>query len=95
MKKYESPILAVIEVDEKDIISTSPGTSTSIQDESDGIWNLDVGNIMSYNTRLNILLTMVFFAYGLLFAILLLAISFPATRPRTKPLGLFGLLSEK
>ena len=44
MKKYETPILTVIEVDEKDIIATSSGTMTSIQEESDGIWNLDVGN---------------------------------------------------
>lgn len=41
MKKYINPEFEVIEVAAKDIITTSPGTETSTQDNNDGIWDLE------------------------------------------------------
>ena len=43
MKKYNNPELEIIELEAKDIITTSPGTETTPKDESDGIWDLDIG----------------------------------------------------
>ena len=43
MKKYINPELEVIELEAADIITTSPGTETTPKDESDGIWDLDIG----------------------------------------------------
>ena len=43
MKKYLFPELEIIELDAVDIITTSPGTETTPKDESDGIWDLDLG----------------------------------------------------
>ena len=43
MKKYENPKFEVIELSVSDIITTSPGTETSIQDETDGVWGINVG----------------------------------------------------
>ena len=43
MKKYINPELEVIELKANDIITTSPGTETTPKDESDGIWDLDLG----------------------------------------------------
>ena len=43
MKKYITPELEVIELEAADIITTSPGTETTPKDESDGIWDLDLG----------------------------------------------------
>ena len=40
MKKYENPILDIVEISEDDIITTSPGTETTPKDENDGIWDL-------------------------------------------------------
>lgn len=41
MKEYVTPELELIELDEKDIITTSPGTETTPKDENDGIWDLN------------------------------------------------------
>ena len=41
MKEYVTPELELIELDEKDIITTSPGTETTTKDENDGIWDLN------------------------------------------------------
>lgn len=43
MKEYVTPELELIELDEKDIITTSPGTETTPKDENDGIWDLNAG----------------------------------------------------
>ena len=43
MKRYENPKFEVVELKINDIITTSPGTETSIQDETDGSWDLNVG----------------------------------------------------
>ena len=43
MKKYNNPELEIIKLDVIDIITTSPGTETTPKDESDGIWDLDLG----------------------------------------------------
>ena len=42
MKRYESPNLLVVKLDESDIITASPGTETTPKDESDGIWDLNL-----------------------------------------------------
>ena len=42
MKRYENPKLEVIELKVSDIITTSPGTETSPQDETDGNWEINV-----------------------------------------------------
>ena len=42
MKRYESPNLLVVKLDESDVITTSPGTETTPKDESDGIWDLNL-----------------------------------------------------
>ena len=43
MKKYTVPELEIVELDMTDIITTSPGTETTPKDETDGIWDLDLG----------------------------------------------------
>jgi len=43
MKKYHTPELEVIELSAEDIITSSPGTETTPKEESDGIWDLDLG----------------------------------------------------
>ena len=43
MKRYINPELEMIEIDADDIITTSPGTETTPKDETDGIWDLDLG----------------------------------------------------
>ena len=40
MEKYVSPEIEIVEIKYLDIITASPGTETSIEDESDGIWDL-------------------------------------------------------
>ena len=43
MKKYMNPELEIIELEANDIITTSPGTETTQKDETDGIWDMDLG----------------------------------------------------
>lgn len=43
MRKYITPELEAIRLDESDIITTSPGTETTPKDDNDGIWDLDLG----------------------------------------------------
>ena len=43
MRKYLNPELELIELEKSDIITTSPGTETTPKDETDGIWDLDLG----------------------------------------------------
>ena len=43
MKKYEYPNFEIIEISVGDIITTSPGTETSVQDETDGSWQIGLG----------------------------------------------------
>ena len=43
MKNYINPELEVIEIEVKDIITTSPGTETTPKEDNDGIWDLDLG----------------------------------------------------
>lgn len=44
MKDYKAPEIEVVKINFYDIITTSPGTETTPKDESDGIWDLDIGN---------------------------------------------------
>ena len=43
MKKYNNPELEIVKLESSDIITTSLGTETTPKDESDGIWDLDIG----------------------------------------------------
>lgn len=43
MKRYLNPELEIVELDAKDIITTSLGTETTPKDDNDGIWDLDLG----------------------------------------------------
>ena len=43
MKKYTNPEIEIVEIEVKDIITTSPGTETTPKDDNDGIWDLDLG----------------------------------------------------
>ena len=43
MRSYITPEIETIKLDASDIITTSPGTETTPKDESDGIWDLDLG----------------------------------------------------
>ena len=43
MKKYNNPELEIIELEVNDIITTSLGTETTLKDDNDGIWDLDLG----------------------------------------------------
>ena len=40
---YMAPELELIELDAKDIITTSPGTETTPKEDNDGIWDFDLG----------------------------------------------------
>ena len=42
-KGQMAPELEVIELDAKDIITTSPGTETTPKEDNDGIWDFDLG----------------------------------------------------
>jgi hypothetical protein len=42
MKVYNNPKIEIVELDENDIITTSPGTETTPKDEPDGIWDLNL-----------------------------------------------------
>ena len=44
MKKYVNPEFEMLEIDVKDIITTSPGTETDIMDETDGSWEIGLGS---------------------------------------------------
>jgi len=43
MKKYNNPEIEVVKAESSDIITTSPGTETPWYEESDGIWDLSIG----------------------------------------------------
>ena len=43
MKKYVNPEIAVEKLSAEDIITTSPRTETTPYDESDGVWDLNIG----------------------------------------------------
>ena len=43
MKKYVNPEIEVAELSGADIITTSPGTETPWYEESDGVWELNIG----------------------------------------------------
>lgn len=43
MKRYINPELELVELEVRDIITTSPGTETTPKDDNDGIWDLDIG----------------------------------------------------
>ena len=43
MEKYVSPEIEVVLLNVSDVITTSPGTETSPQDETDGVWDLNIG----------------------------------------------------
>ena len=42
MRKYIIPEIEMIKVSSEDVITTSPGTETSVQDETDGSWQIGV-----------------------------------------------------
>ena len=42
MKKYIDLEIEIVNLEEEDIITTSPGTETSPKDEDDGIWDLNI-----------------------------------------------------
>ena len=42
MEKYIRPEVEMIELDAKDIITTSPGTETTPKEDNDGIWDFDL-----------------------------------------------------
>lgn len=42
MKKYIFPEIDILEIEMSDIITTSPGTETTLKDDNDGIWDLDL-----------------------------------------------------
>ena len=43
MKKYINPEIEITKLSTDDVISTSIGTETSIQDETDGSWQIGIG----------------------------------------------------
>ena len=43
MKEYVNPKIDVVKIESADIITTSPGTETTPKDESDGVWDLNIG----------------------------------------------------
>ena len=43
MKEYIIPTIEKIDIYKEYIIITSPGTETTPKDETDGIWDLDLG----------------------------------------------------
>lgn len=44
MKMYIPPEIYAEEVDTKDVITASPGTETPVVNESNGVWDLDIGS---------------------------------------------------
>ena len=42
MKAYTPVKIEIISVDEKDVITSSPGINTTITEEKDGIWDLNI-----------------------------------------------------
>ena len=43
MKNYTNPEIEVVLLNVSDVITTSPGTETSPKDETDGVWDLNIG----------------------------------------------------
>ena len=43
MKKYITPEIEIEKLSVNDVITTSPGTETPWYEESDGIWELNIG----------------------------------------------------
>ena len=43
MRKYTNPKFEMVEIDVADIITTSPGTETTPEDETDGNWEIGLG----------------------------------------------------
>ena len=43
MIEYMNPEIEVILLNVSDVITTSPGTETSPKDETDGVWDLNIG----------------------------------------------------
>ena len=43
MKIYENPEFEIIKISAEDVITTSPGTETTPEDENDGNWELAIG----------------------------------------------------
>ena len=43
MKNYIKPEYEVVELQNSDIITTSPGTETPWYEENDGVWELNIG----------------------------------------------------
>ena len=43
MKNYIKPEFEVVELQNSDIITTSPGTETPWYEENDGVWELNIG----------------------------------------------------
>ena len=39
MKNYVNPEIEILKLSAEDIITTSPGTETTPEDENDGIWD--------------------------------------------------------
>lgn len=42
MKEYTSPETEVVILDAGDIITSSPGTETTPEEERDGVWDLNI-----------------------------------------------------
>ena len=42
MKKYMNPEIEVVELSNEDVLTTSPGTETPWDEESDGVWELGI-----------------------------------------------------
>ena len=43
MKNYTNPEIEVVLLNVSDVITTSPGIETSPKDETDGVWDLNIG----------------------------------------------------
>ena len=43
MKNYLTPEIEVVELEANDVITTSLGTETPWYEESDGVWELNIG----------------------------------------------------
>jgi hypothetical protein len=43
MEKYTSPEITLVIAESNDIITTSPGTESSIIDTDPGVWDLNIG----------------------------------------------------
>ena len=42
MREYKAPVLERYEVDDDDVITTSPGTETTVVGDPDGVWDLSL-----------------------------------------------------